>query len=256
MTQDLPATPVENAERLLRVVEPLARVCAGEVVFLVDGDLTLTRDDTSRVMLALASIDHIAIKQRFQQDGYVFGAFRYHAERHLEIDEETFHRLACVVADGATLHEGAVEFLSGAARRGRVFIVSAGIPRIWSALLRRHSVSGIEVIGGIEPSLPYVFGRSEKGVVAALFRRHGATLVGMGDSDVDTEMLLQCHHAVVVVNHRQNADLLPRMVGHASLWQVVPQGIPHPDIRRVSFAEAALLGESSPDASTEAHACP
>lgn len=256
MTLVLPHTPEENARRVHLVVEPLARASANQAVFLVDGDRTLSPDDTSRALAARAGVDHGAIKRRFQQDGYVFDAFRFHAEAHVRIGDDALAVLAEEVAEQARLHPGAVDFLASAARRGRVFVVSAGIPRIWSCILRRHGLHDVGVIGGIEPKFPFVFGRSEKGQVAALFRKHARSLVGVGDSEVDGEMLRHSDHAVVVMNHRQNVDLLPGLLGHRSVWQVVPQGQPHPGIRTLTFAEISTLDEVPVPDLARAHACP
>jgi phosphoserine phosphatase len=237
----LPITPEDNAARVVAAVAPLARETAGRPVFLVDGDRTLSPDDTSRTFLALAGMDPLPIKRRFQRDGYVFDAFRFHAEVHVQLGEVVFAELAPKVAEAAPLYPGAAEFLAEAARQGHVFVVSAGIPRIWRAILDRLGLSGVVAIGGIDPSDPFVFGRSEKAQVAELFRSHASQIVAVGDSDVDTEMLRRADHAVVVVNHRQNADLLPGLVGHPSLWQVVPRGEAHPGIPQLSFPTLASL---------------
>ena len=256
MTTSLPRTAEENARRVHVTVEPLARASANQAVFLVDGDRTLSPDDTSRTLAARAGIDHAAIKRRFQRDGYVFDAFRFHAEAHLGMDAATFDRLSQQVADHASLHHGAVEFLTAAAQRGRVFVVSAGIPRIWSWILQRHGLHNIGVVGGVDPVNPFVFGRAEKGQVAAIFRRHATTLVGVGDSDVDAEMLRQSDHAVVVVNHHQNIDLMPALLGHRSVWQVAPLGQRHSGIRTLTFPKVATLSTLSQSGFTEVQACP
>jgi phosphoserine phosphatase len=245
MINGLPDTPEANARKVSQIVEPLARHCAGRPVFLVDGDRTLSQHDTSRDLLDRAGIDHTAIKRRFQQEGYVFSAFRFHAAIHLDLGEERFDKLCRAVAVEAAMHDGAIEFVAQAASVGPTFVVSAGIPRIWSYVLANHGLHGVGVIGGIEPRLPYVFGRSEKGQVASTFGRHTSVLVAVGDSDVDAEMLRCADHAVVVVNHRQNADLMPEVSGHPSLWQVVPQGTPHPGLPVLTFHDVAGLANAN-----------
>jgi phosphoserine phosphatase len=237
----LPSSILDNAVRIESLVAPLARACRGRPVFLVDGDRTLTPDDTSRVFLKRAGLDPLVIKERFERDGYCFEAFRFHAEVHVSLGEDVFVRLAPEVASETRLHPGAVDFLRDAARVAEVFVVSAGIPRIWRSILDRHELAGVRVIGGIDPAAPYVFGRAEKAQVARLFRAEAAMVVGVGDSDVDTELLLLAHHAVVVVNHRQNIDLVPHLVDHASVWQVVPQGTPHAGIPVLEFAAVSTL---------------
>lgn len=242
----LPRDPESNASRIREVVGPLARGCEGAAVFLVDGDRTLSPDDTSRAFLRLAGLDPLVIKERFERDGYCFDAFRFHAEMHVNLGAKVFDELAPVAARAAPLYAGAVEFLAAASSVAHVFVVSAGIPRIWRCILDDHHLPDVGVIGGIDPSTPFVFGRSEKAIVAGLFREWANPVVGVGDSDVDTELLALAHHAVVVVNHRRNADLLPHLTGHPSLWQVVPTGEAHEGIPIIDFPAIARLISTSP----------
>ena len=244
--RELPRDPTSNAARVRELVGPLASACTGRPVFLVDGDRTLGPDDTSRTFLRRAGLDPLVIKRRFERDGYCFDAFRFHAEMHVDLGEEVFAKLAPEVARSAPLHPGAVEFLSQAAHIAGVFVVSAGIPRIWRSILDARGLADVGVIGGIDPASPYVFGRGEKAIVGQLFLDRAATVIGVGDSDVDTEFLRMSHHAVIVVNHRRNADLLPHLSDHPSMWQVAPHGDPHAGIPLLDFpAVASLVSRSA-----------
>ena len=252
----LPRTPATNAARIQSVVGPLAVACRGLPVFLVDGDRTLTPDDTSRTFLSRAGLDPLVIKRRFQRDGYVFDAFRFHAEMHIALGEPAFAALAPAVAADTPTHPGALDFLRAATALGRVFVVSAGIPRIWRSLLDRNRLGEVGVIGGVDPRNPYVFGRIEKAQVARLFLSHASRLIGLGDSEVDADMLRLSDHAVMVVNHHQNADLVPHLTQHPSLWQVVPSGSPHKGIPELAFSAVAGLSERAPLLYAEASLCP
>lgn len=256
MREELPRTFADNAARVLRAVEPKAMVSREQPVFLVDGDRTLTPDDTSRTFLSLAGLDPLIIKRRFQRDGYVFDAFRYHAEVHLDLGEAVFAALAPRVSATARLYSDASDFLRRAANRGPTYIVSAGIPRIWRAILDKLDLHQVGVIGGIDPANPYVFGRREKALCTELFLRYASVVVAVGDSDVDTEMLRLSHHAVVVANHRQNVDLLPGLADHPSLWQVVPRGEAHPGIPEIAFESIVDLADRNVPAPQQVRACP
>lgn len=237
----LPTTIPENDERVQHSLRPLVEAAEGKAVFLVDGDRTLTPGDTSREFLAEAGIDPLLIKTRFQRDGYVFESFRFHAEMHLQLGAGVFAELSPRIAGRTDLYRGAAEFLRDATQRAFVVVVSAGIPRIWRSLLDLHGLNTLPVFGGIDPANPFVFGRREKGLVADLIRTRASAVVAVGDSDVDTEMMLRADHAVVVVNHRRNVDLVPHLRGHPALWQVVAQGVPHAGIPTMTFDRLAHI---------------
>lgn len=256
MTLGLPLTAKENAARITTLIGPLAQAARGRRVFLVDGDRTLSLDDTSRSFLRQAGLDPMDIKRRFQQDGYCFGSFRFHAEVHLNLGEGAFAHWCPLIAREAVLHEGAIDFLRQASANAAVFVVTAGIPRIWYHVLEKHHLEGIEVIGGIDPRAPYVFGRREKGDVCRLFLAAGANVIGVGDSDVDSEMLQLAHQAVVVVNQHRNADLLPHLAHHPFVWQVVPRGVPHNGIPKLDFAAVAAIAHGYDAKIAEAPLCP
>lgn len=252
----LPRTSHENLVRLQASVSAHVARAAGETVFLVDGDRTLTPGDTSRAFLALAGVDPLVIKQRFQRDGYCFDAFRFHAEVHIALGEAVFAELAPRVARESATFPGALAFLRAASMRGRVFVVSAGIPRIWRSMLDGHGLEEVGVIGGIDPRAPYVFGRAEKGYVAGMFRARASCVVGVGDSEVDADMVSLAHHAVVVTNQSRNVDLLPHLEGHPSSWQVVAVGEPLPALPVLTFDALADLPRSPTRAPLDTIACP
>lgn len=245
----LPLDEESNWRLLDGLIRPLVDSVNGRPVVLVDGDRTLCPEDTSRVFLRQAGLDPSLIKQRFQAEGYCFNAFRYHAEVHLTLAPDTFARLAAAVGAESLIYPGAAEFLRRAQDEAQVFVVSAGIPRIWRAILDREGLGDLPVIGGIDHGQPYVFGRAEKGRICQQFLAAGSRVIAVGDSDVDAEMMRLAHHCVVVVNHHQNADLIPQLAGHPSVFQVVPQGRAHPDIVELSFETIHLLAAEPETAS-------
>jgi phosphoserine phosphatase len=236
-----PTSIVANDQRLREAIAPLVASARERPVFLVDGDRTLVAEDTSRLFLAEAGFDFMAVKERFRKDGYVYDSFRFHAETHLGLGESAFSSIAPRIAARVQLYDGAVGFLRAASSHSIVAIVSAGIPRLWRRIMDVHGLQNVAVIGGIEPRNPFVFGRREKGLVARLFATEASGVVGVGDSDVDAEMLRESRHAVIVVNHRKNEDLLPQLAGHPSVWQIVPAGAPHEGIRLIGFADVESL---------------
>ncbi|MCY1037064.1 HAD family hydrolase [Corallococcus sp. BB11-1] len=237
----LPQDEASNIQRLDAAILPLLQAVRGRPVVLADGDRTLSPLDTSRLFLQQAGMDPQPIQDRFKRDGYCFSAFRYHAEVHLGLSASTFEQVGTAVAREAPLYPGAAGFLRRAAEEAAVFVISAGIPRIWRGLLDREGLGHIGVIGGINPALPYVFGREEKGWVCQRFRSIATEVMALGDSDVDTEMMLAANHAVVVLNHRMSADLLSHLDDHHSLHHIAPAGQPVPGISQLTFESAHRL---------------
>jgi phosphoserine phosphatase len=214
-------------------------------VILVDGDGTLTPVDSSRLVLSRAGIDPGIVKARFQALGYCFEAFRVHTQTHLEIAPNKFDVLCAEIGSETKLHAGAEEFLRAAAELAVVAVVSAGIPVVWRHILSNAKITDVHVVGGIDPARPVVVGRVEKGRLARQLVNGGSRVIAIGDSDVDTEMLAVADEAVIVVNHRQNKDLLPQVASHRSVWQVVPQGVAHEGIRLRTFSNLhELIGQT------------
>ncbi len=171
MKHALALEPHENVRRLLARYQRSIAACNRAVTFLVDGDRTLTKGDTSRSFFERAGGNPAAVKARFERDGYCFQSFRFHAEAHLELGRLAFERWAPVVARETRLYPGAVDFLGSASIRGRVILVTAGIPAIWRNVLALHQLDQIEVIGGIDHDDPLVFGSEEK--ASSLVRSRG-----------------------------------------------------------------------------------
>lgn len=235
----LPSTPVENSRRLCEHLSPVLAAHAGGPVFLVDGDRTLTAADTSRPFLEDGGVDPGLLKVRFQRDGYCFDAFRACAALHLGVGAR-FADLAQAVAARVALYPGAAAFLAAAHARAPVYVVTAGVAPLWRAVLDGHGLAAIPVLGGIDPALPVVFGREEKGLVSRGLRERGCQVIALGDSGVDLDMLRAAHHAVVVVSS-SNRDLLPQLRGHPSLFQVAPGAERHPGIAELGFSQVLEL---------------
>ena len=135
----------------------------------------------------------------------------------------------------------AAAFLARALGVADVYLITAGVAPIWSALLARAGVPGVRVLGGAYPGAPYLIGRDEKGRIGQHLRAPGRRLIGFGDSDVDSLMLQAAHQAVVVVNHRGNEDLLPHLRAHPCVAQIA-LGVPgHPGLPQLDYHSAQQI---------------
>jgi len=231
----------QNWTHLLEAIQSDALRPRRKTVVLVDGDRTLTAEDTSRLFLELAGLPLAPIKEAFEHHGYTYPGFLFHASVYLQVAEPTFGRLCQEVAALVSLYTGAAEFLRQAAQSADVYVITAGVAPIWSLLLAREGLGAVQVLGGIHPAARYLIGREEKGRICQHLRAQGCRVIAFGDSDVDTLMLQAAERAVVVVNHRRNADLLPHLRAHPGLSQISYCEHVHPDIPRIDFSSAHQL---------------
>lgn len=233
----------QNWIQLLEVLNSESLRPRRRTVVLVDGDRTLTAEDTSRLFLERAGLPLAPIKEAFKHHGYSYPGFLFHASVYLQVTEPTFSRLCQEVAASVTLYAGATEFLRRAAECVNVYVVTAGVAPIWSQLLAREGLESVQVLGGIYHGARYLIGRDEKGRICQHLRAQGCRVVAFGDSDVDTLMLQGAERAVVVVNHRCNEDLLPHLSAHAGLSQISHSKHVHPDIPCIDFFSAHKIFE-------------
>jgi len=239
----LSAAPEQNWQHLLEELNGDTLRPRHETVILVDGDRTLTEEDTSRLFLERAGLSLAPIKEAFANHGYSYPGFLFHASVYLQVPEPTFGLLCREVAAAVNFYGGAADFLRHAAQCADVYIVTAGVAPIWSNLLARARLDSIHVLGGIFPGARYLIGRDEKGRICQHMIEQGRRVVAFGDSDVDTLMLQGAEKAVVVVNHRRNADLLPHLCAHSGLSQISHCEHVHPSIPRIEFTSAhQILG--------------
>lgn len=237
----LPEDEAENMARLRRLMDTLEARLQGDVVVLVDGDRTLSASDTSVSFLSLAGLSQQPIKETFQALGYTWSAFRFHAAVYLQLGPTVLEDISATVAATTELYPEAASFLRRASHRANVFVITAGVATIWRMILAREKLERVGLIGGTDVGDPYVLGRWEKGWIAREFIARGKNVIAFGDSDVDSLMLQASHHAVVVVNHRQNKDLLPHIAHHPALCQISHQDFLHSGIRRISYETADQL---------------
>lgn len=229
--------PEDNWERLRAALDEDGLRPQRDTVLLVDGDRTLTREDTSRLFLERAGLPLAPIKDAFARHGYSYPGFRFHARYYLQAGA-AFPRMCQEVAEAVALYDGAAAFLGRALALADVYLVTAGVTPIWSALLARAGLPAVRVLGGVYPGARYLIGREEKGRIAQHLRTPGRRLIGFGDSDVDSLMLQAAHQAVVVVNHRGNQDLLPHLGAHPAVAQIALGALVHPGLPRIDFHAA------------------
>lgn len=103
----------------------------------------------------------------------------------------------------------------------------------------------------------------QEGYCFSAFRHHAEahlrldalTFERVGEAVAREAPLLGADHAVVVLNHRMSADLLPHLAGHPSLHHIAPGGHTAPGIARLTFETAHRLVRATRSGGTGGTEC-
>jgi uracil phosphoribosyltransferase/adenylate kinase/phosphoserine phosphatase len=182
-----------------------------ETVLVLDGDRTLTAEDSGALFWKLISNcskskdDKDPLKTLFKsQLGYSYTAFRQATLLHEEIaDEKEFEDICGEVASAMTMHPEFVSLLHLAATQEHVcaVVVTCGLRRVWEKVLEKEGLSkAVKVIGGGRIADGYVVTAEVKAaMVGRLSGTHHMHVLAFGDSPLDLPMLSNADQAIVVV---------------------------------------------------------
>jgi len=238
MNKMFPINQEENSIKLYNYLESIKNNLKHEFVFLFDADRTLCEQDTSRLFNELTNIDLSRIKQGFKENGYTYSAFLANAEIYNELDLEAFISNCKIIANQIPLYEGVKELFDELSDYADIWIITAGLKEIWNQILQLNNLSKNMLIGGIREEFnDFIIGKVEKGIICDFLKKQNKTVIAFGDSDVDTLMMLKADHAVIVVNHRNNWDLIENLKSHKSLFQISFKDYIHPNIIRTTFKD-------------------
>jgi phosphoserine phosphatase len=192
--------PMYHQRRIRDVASKLGNVATPMPVFLFDADNTLGPYDASQLILKhVGNGLYKRMKDNFKR-GYSHYSFLMHHHIHNRADKGRFDglvqelgRLICK----AGFYPGVVDCLREALTRGKVVVLTAGIPEVWRVALRSQGLpvfpdsdNGIMVHGlvdGAENSL--VMDEQGKETFAKTLKSMGYYVVSVGDSQIDTGML-------------------------------------------------------------------
>lgn len=234
----IPATEQENQQNLLAHIQSQYKLNGISNVVLLDADRTIYETDTSRILNEKANIDLAEIKRVFEKSGYVYESFYQMNQIYSRIEYNLYLKFSEEIANNIEFYPGVEEFIKNVKSRADVFIISSGIKAIVDSLFSKKGLREITRIAGTHIKKDnFLIGRNEKGFICDYFKSLGKKVIAFGDSDVDTLMLQKADHAVVVVNHRNNQDLIPLLINHPSLKQISFKDFKHPSIPITSFED-------------------
>ncbi|MHA1342012.1 MAG: HAD family hydrolase [Promethearchaeota archaeon] len=233
----IPRNEEENQRRLLQYLEKRYNLLDKNTVILLDADRTIYEVDGSRIFQEKLNIPLSEIKNCFKL-GYVYEGFYLMNQIFSKVETEEYLGVSKEVARNIEFYPGFNLFIRQISSLAKIIIVSSGIKAILDFVFKLKGLSSIDWIAGTHFQLDdFLIGRNEKGIICEYFRSKGKKVIAFGDSDVDSLMLKKAHHAVVVVNHRKNQDLMDNLVGHPSISQISFNGYYHPKLPKTSYKE-------------------
>lgn len=232
----IPPTESENQQNLLSYLQSKYELNGNSIVVLLDADRTLYETDTSRILNDKANIDLGEIKRIFEKLGYVYDGFYQMNQIYSRIDLNLYLKYSEEIAKNIEFYPGVENFIKELKDIANVFVISSGIKAIVDALFIKKGLSSIPRIAGTHFQIDnFLIGRNEKGLICDYFKSLGKKIIAFGDSDVDCLMLQKADHAIIVVNHRNNQDLISKLCNHPSLSQISFKDFKHPSIPIISF---------------------
>ena len=179
-----------------------------QTVLVLDGDKTLTADDTGSLFwknIRRSREEECPLKKLFSGPlGYSYTAFRQATLLYEEaVGHQQFNNLCLNVALAVTMYPEFVSLLRLVSEKEHVgaVVVTCGPRRIWNKILEKEGLSQkVKVIGGGRLSDGFVVTPAVKeALVAHLQDVHQLYVWAFGDSPLDLEMLCKADRAVVVV---------------------------------------------------------
>ncbi|KAI8931110.1 hypothetical protein NX059_012120 [Plenodomus lindquistii] len=240
-----------------------------ETVMVIDGDRTLTSQDTGTMFW-----DTVPTYRHWKKSGsplktlfgsllgYSYAAFRQATLLHEEVTNDEMYEEVCQqVASATILHPEFLSLLQLAANLPPVgaIIVSCGLRRIWEIVLEKANLQetvGIIAGGRIADGL-VITATTKATIVTRLRDHHHKRVWAFGDSPLDLEMLKAADQAIVVVTEEhtrsksmegalskaidcQGLRALQAILPSSSLPRLDTTRLPLIDITKVDFANALL----------------
>jgi len=232
----LPENQSDNNRNLIDYLEIKSKELQHKIIFLFDADRTLCEPDTSRIFNDLVGINLLRIKSGFKKHGYTYPGFLNNAQIYNELTLQKYNTNSQLVAKDVKLYPGVKQLIEKISKFADVLIVTAGIKEIWEEIFRLNEISNVMFIGGLhKENTNFIIGKNEKGIIASYFKKQKRDVIAFGDSGVDTLMLLNADLAFLVVNHKNNWDIVDDLIDQKLLHQISFKDFKHPNIPQTSY---------------------
>jgi hypothetical protein len=233
-----PLTMRTNRENNLAAIRSLAdahvALLQGRPLVLLDADHTLAPIDASKTFFKEAGWSTDVMIKNFDRYGYEPRSFEIHRRIHWP-EAPQFGRRCVAAANAIQLSPAMIAFLKEATGKAYVVVLTGGLSPVWRRVLEQAGFPGIPVHGSVEAEHSPVFSSEGKGAFAQALAKHAKWSVAIGDSEIETDMMLNCQHAVVVARRcKKTNELNPRLLEsvrrHPLLWSTSHDHQRHQDL--------------------------
>ena len=205
----------------------------GRPLILLDADHTLAPVDASKTFFKEAGWSNQVMIANFDRYGYEPRSFEIHRRIHWPESRE-FEQRCAAAAKAIKLSHAVKRFLGEATRKAHVVVLTGGLSPVWSRVLGEAGFPEIPVSGTVETDPSPVFSSAGKGAFAKALAPFAPWSVAIGDSEIETDMMLNCTHAVIVTRRcNKSQELNPRLIQavrrHPLLWNTSHDEQRHPD---------------------------
>lgn len=229
-----------NIERITSRTQSILRDSSKKAYAIIDGDRTLIPTDSTRQFFRSLDLDFRDIKAIFETHEYSFQAFLKTAEFYSALEPDRYETGCISSANAVDIYPEFLNFFEQVKHNVELLVITTGIKRIWELLLQKHSLHDVHLIAGTYlPTDNYVVDKAGKGIVAQTLLLAGKEVFAFGDSLVDLDMLTESHHPHLIVNERQNRDIIPFASNITNLQQISFSDFEHSEIPTTSLTKVA-----------------
>lgn len=215
-------TQESNLKHLNGLIEKLVHSTNHETFVLIDGDRTLSPEDSTHSFLKYSSIDYDTLEACFEKTHYSFSMFLDAAKLYSTVSPEDYLNQCEQAAQDVEVHPEFIDFIQQIHRDVQVVVITAGLRVLWDKVLEKVGIRDqVVLIGGNHFGFDkYIIDQVAKGHVVDQLHAHGKQTIAMGDSLVDYNMITKAHKGFLVVEQRRNPSVINLVQDNKDIAQI------------------------------------
>lgn len=230
-------TSQENTANLTAYMQKFLIQDEATTYMIIDGDRTLIPVDSTRHFFQLLQLDFRVLKNIFQEHDYSFEAFDKVATFYSGINYETYQKTCAESAKLVSIYPEFLTFIQKLPKQVKCIVVTSGLREIWQQILQNHQLADVALIGGnYFPKDTFIIDPNAKKLIVSLLKNKGKSVFSFGDSLIDFDMLKEADRSFLVVNEKQNNDIIPFVSEIQQLQQISFTEFEHKHISKTTLA--------------------